>query len=249
MKMFGLKATAFAALIGTVAAVSSAHATTFNVALEYNDPAVVNDNAFVLAPNTGRLRIFNETSGALPVSVTGFADGDTIALNVTFGGSGLSLQDLGNPFIGPVEFMSFGALLLNGWDQLTDNPSNATVMTLDTSTTITITGFTGSLTNTVFNASATGVVAVSPSLVLSQAFDFTTSNANITSLTFSRTFSNIQFVSPFDGLSLPNDFTGLASALVLDDSAGVPAPGALALLGLGVFGVGAVRRRETKQAA
>ncbi len=240
MRFAPLTTLAAAALV-SLGFTASASATVHTFNLSYSDTPLATLDPFVIAGNPGRLRVFNDGPGTL--AVNGFQDGDSVSIDFTVGGAGLHLQDTGNPFLTNIEVIGLNAFLLSGWNPSIDNPNNHVVYTADNQTTLTITGYSGDLTSTTFSTGVFSASATAPALNATFGGNITNSDVWLTSFNITRTWSNIQFVNEFSGLSLPMDFTANGQMIAIDDNAAVPAPGALTLLGLGLLGFGGLRRR------
>ncbi len=235
-----------AALLLSFGVTSGARATIFTYDLTYGSSTpLVTLDPFNVGGNNGRLRLFGETSGAAPLTINDFHDGDTVTINFTFGGGGLTLQDTGSPFLGNVEALAGLAFTVNGWTPPggTIDPGDPLVYTADIHSTLSVTGYSGDLTSSFID---TGTMYAVPSLTASLEIQFvaniTNSSVALTSFTISRTFSNFIIYNEATNDPYPDFTAAVANIAVLDDSS-VPAPGALALLGLGLIGFGGLRRK------
>jgi hypothetical protein len=219
---------------------ASAAVHTFN--LSYSDAPDLINNTYVLGGNTGRLRGFLEASS--PFAINGFQSGDTISVNFNVGGAGLHLQDTGNPFIGNQENFGLGGFVLDGWNQSVSNPTQQIIYTADVQIAFTATGYTGALVSPSLSQALNGYQARGAFLPSFITANVTNSSVWLTSFNITTTLNNLQFANDFSYLALPANFTSLGVMFAADDLP-VPAPGALALLGLGLLGIGGLRRKKT----
>lgn len=209
-------------------------------------PVVQFDNNSPLRTQDYRLSFYQaEQYSGFPFT---FVDGDTIEMTFNFTNGGITLADKG--FGEPENFLIPSLSIDPDFDFGIDNPDFNEVMSYDVNSTITIGNFTGDLTSNTFNRSFTDFPSVAPRFSTSFRDNITDSTVTISEMTISSTFTNIMYLpgfeqySSFQTISAPNGFL-----ITFDEVAPlpVPLPGALALIGVGLFGVFSLRRKQTTQ--
>lgn len=188
---------------------------------------------------TGSQRIQLVPSGAMSsTGVFTITAGDTIETNITISNGGLTLQ---NGAAGTNEVLRFG-WNVPGFNVNAQNPGLMPVVTYNRTNELIINSFGGSL-----NVTPDVVDTFSqPAPTFNQFYigNITDSIVTLTNFTIRTTFHSIVFDAPFDqDFSLPIEITS-NSLLAIDQVYPAPAPGAIALLGFGLLGIG-MRRRVT----
>lgn len=186
------------------------------------------------------LRIFPGVSST-PGYPFAFADGDTIEVDVTVTGPGLTLTDAG---FGLNEIIAFSAFTQDStFDFLADNPGEDVVISYDRTVTVTVDSFSGVLAAGPLTV-ATALENIAPAFSMSAFLNFTDSSVTLFEFTMTATYSNFVYGVGFESYAGDDIEGGLNSFIVADDLLPVPAPGAIALLGFGLLGL--VARRRTK---
>lgn len=228
--------------LGSTAALAMPVTHTLTATIDANDifevPNPINLNGGVAG--TARLQIVPITYSGFPFTLN---DGDTLEIDYSVINGGLTLNDLG---FGLDELVTFGGLATNSpFDPLTDNPGQDTVLTFDHSTTVTLSNFAGDYPGNPLTWSDSAI-NFAPTVSMAMRGNFTDSSVTLFDFSISRTFTNIVFQPGFGAFSGPITATGFTgSALFLDELTPAPAPGALALMGFGLFGLIAARRRAS----
>lgn len=231
-------ALAVAGLIGLASSVTNATPVTHSFSTTVDGASV-----FTLpGPFTGQfagaeVRFFTGLSSTASYPFT-LADGDTIELDVSVTGPGLTLTDTG---FGLPELVSFGSFTQDvDFFVPDDNPDEDIVVTYDRTVTVTVDDFSGSLDGPLTISST--LEGLAPAFALSAFLNFTDSSVTLFDFTISATYSNFVYGAGFESYAGDDIDGGSSILLVADDLLPVPAPGALALLWVGLLGV-AVRRR------
>lgn len=199
------------------------------VTLPTGPGAIVDAQVQVFAPTFG---------GGFPFVLN---DGDTIEIDFTVTGPGLTLTDLG---VGEDEFLVTGVFQTSSlFDFGTDNPGGAPVLHYDRSTTVTVTNFTGDYPGNPIVSGTASTFATSPSVTMFSRGNYTDSTVTLFEFTISSTFSNFVLDPAFSAFSGPLEITGGSTLLAVDQVTPAPAPGALAMMGFGLIGLIAARRR------
>lgn len=230
-----------ATVIGLCATSAQAVPITHNVSLTVDAPAVFNIGVnSTLGPGT--LSSYgNAVYTGFPLT---FADGDTIELDVTVNGGGIVMNN--GPTAGALEALFGFRYRVSDipFDQPTDNPTNAFMMTYDRTTTVTVTNFTGDLVSNTIVSSFVGGTNNTPAFNQISVGNYTNSTVSLTQFTIATTFTNINFLPGFETYASFQSITATnPNVLVLHENLGVPLPGALALIGVGLLGLVGLRRK------
>lgn len=210
---------------------------THNLALSFDGSAPdVDFDDFVSSNGTTfRLRSF----GIGPITPFSLGEGDTVNMTLTFTGGGLTISD-----------SSFGEQLFSmnlttsSFDGFTDNPGRDPVVTYDRTREVTVTSFSGDYDGPFTQDPSIGNSIGAPTFGLSALGPFTDTTLTIFEMTITSTYTNIAYQPGFEVWqgALVDGF----NLTVFDELDFVPAPGALALIGVGLIGLGAVRRQRTR---
>lgn len=215
---------------------------THNLSMTIDAPAVFDTPIIspVLGVGTGSFYAGAVYTG-LPLT---YVEGDTIELEVTVNGGGIVMNDGAATGLDEILFGFDYSFIDVPFDGLTDNPNFDFVISYDRSTTVTVTNYTGDLANSTIMSSINGVQSTGPLLTQASRGNYTDSTVSITQFTISSVFTNINFLPGFEIYAGSQTLdTNDTSIFAFHEFAGVPAPGALALLGFGLVGLGLRRSR------
>lgn len=221
-------------IAGVLVQAAPAAATVFTHNVTFDASSIINLGTFGTPTGTQRVQLVPPGGNTNSFTIT---SGDTIETNVTFTNGGLTLESVG----GATQEVLFMGYNVPGFDINAENPGFAPVVTYDRTTELIVNSFSGSL-----NATPDFINTFSqPSPTFNNFYlgNITDSIVTLTNFTIRTTFNSIVFETPFDqDFSLPIEVTS-SSFIATDQIYPAPAPGALALLGLGLLGLAARRRK------
>lgn len=203
---------------------------THALSITYDGTAPILDTTF-----TGpTLSFHNRGFGTASIAPFAVGEGDTIETTINFTGGGLTLNAGPSP-VSQGFFLNFSSSAFNF---STHNPDNDPVLSYDRTREGAVTSFTGDYSGDVVNAPQVGAPPnASPSFQVGALGDFTGSTVTIFQMTLTSTFTNIAYLPGFE--SWDGTLLDTVSLSVLEiNSVTVPTPGALALLGFGLIGLG-----------